>query len=229
MIENVERLIWNAIFALATGQLDPENVVEHIVDSIPWLEVQALTQHLNLVRDWFKREQPKLMAVPSAHVQTPQVVAELASMSLGTESGAPQPSGDHESSMLKEGDKNVDEAEESGILGDETVDVGQTAHAHHPEPETSPSVVMNVEPLSSPTPMDISPRNTERHVAIPDPDPIYIPDRCHDQESGISLSPVNKIPFPTIPPNSKDPLFLPESDDDEIMLEIQEPSITETD
>ena len=100
MIEKVERLIWDAVFALATGQLNPEKVAEHIADSIPWLEVQALTQN-SLVHDWFKGEQP--MAVLSEHVQTPQVVDELA---LGTDFGAPQPSG--ELSMLKEGGENME-------------------------------------------------------------------------------------------------------------------------
>lgn len=232
MIEKVERLIWDAVFALATGRLDPEKVAEHIADSIPWLEVQALTQHSSAC-DWFKGEpQPKLMAVPSEHVQTPQVADELASMSLGTDFGAPHPGG--ELVMLKEGGENVegenvDEAEESKKLGDETVDVGQTAHAHYPEPETSPSVAMNTELRFPFAPMDISPRNTARHVAVPDPDPIYVPDRCHNQESGILPSLGREIPLPTIPPNLKDPLFLPDSDDDEIMFEVQRPSITETD
>jgi hypothetical protein len=230
VIEKVERLIWDAVFALATGRLDPEKVAEHIADSIPWLEVQALTQH-SLARDWFKGEpQPKVMALPSEHVrvQTPQVEDELASISLGTDFGVPQPGG--EVLMLKEGGENVDEDEESKRLGIEAMDVGQlTVHAHHLEPDTSPSVAMNTEPLFPSAPMDISPRNRARHVALPDPHPIYVPDRCHNQESGILPSLGSEIPLPTIPPNLKDPLFLPDPDDDEIMFEVQRPSITETD
>lgn len=232
VIEKVERLIWDAVFALATGRLDPEKVAEHIADSIPWLEVQALTQN-SLARDWFKEEpQPKVMAVPSEHVQTPQVVDELASMSLGTDFGAPQSGG--ELLMLKEGGENVegekvDEDGESKRPGDETVDIGQTAYAHHPEPETSPSAAMNTEPLFLFAPIDISPRNTARHVAVPDPHPTYVPDRRHNQESGILPSLASEIPLSTIPPNLKDPLFLPDSDNDESMLEVQRPTITEPD
>ena len=207
MIEKVERLIWDAVFALATGRLDPEKVAEHIADSIPWLEVQALTQNSS-VRDWFK------------------VVDELA---LGTDFGALQPSG--ELSMLKEGGENVegenvDEAEKSKRPRDETVDVRQTTYAHHPEPETSPSVAMNTEPFFPFTPMDISPRNTARHVAVADSHPTHIPD---NQESGILPSLGSEVPLPTIPPNLKDSLFLLDSDNDEIMFEVQQPSITETD
>lgn len=220
IIEKVEKLIWDAVFALATGRLDPEKAAEHIVDSIPWIEVQALTQHSSAC-DWFKGEQPKLLAVPSEHVQTPQVVDGLASMSLGTDLNcATQPNGG--SSVLKERGESVDEAEESERLCDEIVNVGKIAYPHHPEPTTL--VAINAEPLLPQAPMDISPRNKARHVPVPDPSS----DRCN-QETGTLLPLGNKMPLPTISPNSKHPLFLPDSDDDEIMFEVQGPSITETD
>ena len=50
VIATVERAIWNVVFAVARGERDLEEAVQNLAESLPWLEVEAETQN-----DWISR------------------------------------------------------------------------------------------------------------------------------------------------------------------------------
>lgn len=52
IIITVEKLIWNAIFAVARGNIDLLKAIKTLAESFPWLEVETETQN-DWVRHWF--------------------------------------------------------------------------------------------------------------------------------------------------------------------------------